>query len=179
MSGVRQFEEEVVLDQALEVFWRKGLRATSMLDLARATGVKATEVQLLGERYPRARGLPRSRIAVPLMDGGAESPQETRVRLILIDDGLPAPRTQIRVSDGVREAFIDMGYDEPLVGFDYDGGQHQTNRDQYVYDIGRAELVDGEGWIDIHVVAEHSRRFILHRAYAAFARRGWTPPKLR
>src|SRR3954452_9697706 len=40
MSGVRQFEEEVVLDQALEVFWRKGLRATSMLDLTRATGVQ-------------------------------------------------------------------------------------------------------------------------------------------
>jgi len=40
MSGVRQFEEQVVLDQALEVFSRKGLRATSMLDLARATGVQ-------------------------------------------------------------------------------------------------------------------------------------------
>jgi TetR/AcrR family transcriptional repressor of nem operon len=40
MSGVRQFEEEVVLEQALEVFRRKGLRATSMLDLARATGVQ-------------------------------------------------------------------------------------------------------------------------------------------
>jgi hypothetical protein len=147
--------------------------------LARATGIKATEVQLLGERYPRARGLPRARIALPLMDGGAQSPQETRVRLILIDDGLPPPRTQIRVSDGVHEAFIDMGYDEPMVGFDYDGGQHQTNRDRYVHDIGRAELVDGQGWIDIHVVAEHSPRFILHRAYAAFARRRWTPPKLR
>jgi hypothetical protein len=147
--------------------------------LARATGVKATDVQSLGERYPRARGLPRARIALPLMDAGAESPQETRVRLILIDDGLPPPRTQIRVSDGVREAFIDMGYDEPMVGFDYDGEQHQTNRDRYVHDIGRAELIDGQGWIDIHVVAEHSRRFILHRAHAAFARRGWQPPKLR
>lgn len=147
--------------------------------LARATGVKATDVQLLGERYPRARGLPRARIALPLMDAGAESPQETRVRLIFIDDGLPPPRTQIRVSDGVREAFIDMGYDEPMVGFDYDGEQHQTNRDRYVHDIGRAELIDGQGWIDIHVVAEHSRRFILHRAHAAFARRGWQPPKLR
>jgi hypothetical protein len=30
MSGVRQFEEEVVLDQALEVFRRKGLRAVSL-----------------------------------------------------------------------------------------------------------------------------------------------------
>jgi hypothetical protein len=146
--------------------------------LARATGIKATNVQSLADRYPRARGLPRSRIALPLMDGGAESPQETRVRLILIDDGLPPPRTQIRVSDGVREAFIDMGYDEPMVGFDYDGEQHQTNRNRYVHDIGRAELVDREGWIDIKVVAEHSRRFILHRAHEAFARRGWAPSKL-
>ena len=147
--------------------------------LARATDIKAADVQLLGERYPKARGLRRARIALPLMDGGAESPQETRIRLILIDDGLPAPRTQIRVSDGVNEAFIDMGYDEPMVGFDYDGQHHQTNRGQYVHDIGRAELVDSQGWIDIRVVAEHSRRFILHRAHAAFARRGWQPPRLR
>jgi hypothetical protein len=147
--------------------------------LARATGITAPQVAQVSERYPRARGLRRARIALPLMDGGAQSPQETRVRLILIDDGLPSPRTQICVTDGVREAFLDMGYDEPKVGFDYDGEQHQTNRNRYVHDIGRAELVDGEGWIDIHIVAEHSRRFILHRAYAAFARRGWTPPKLR
>lgn len=147
--------------------------------LAQATGVKAADVELLADRYPRARGLPRARIALPLMDGGAESPQETRVRLILIDDGLPAPRTQIRVSDGAREAFLDMGYDEPMVGFDYDGEQHQANRNRYIHDIGRAELVDGQGWIDIKVVAEHSKRFILHRAHEAFARRGWKPPKLR
>jgi hypothetical protein len=146
--------------------------------LARASDINGTNVQLLADRYPRARGLPRSRIALPLMDGGAESPQETRVRLILVDDGLPPPRTQIRVSNGVREAFLDMGYDEPMVGFDYDGEQHQSDRNRYVHDIGRAELIDREGWIDIKVVAEHSRRFILHRAYEAFGRRGWTPPKL-
>jgi hypothetical protein len=147
--------------------------------LARATGIKACDVLSLADRYPGARGLRRLNTAIQLMDGGAESPRETRLRLLLIDDGLPPPRTQIRVSDGVREAYIDMGYDEPMVGFDYDGEQHQTNRDRYVHDIWRAELIDGQGWIDIHVVAEHSRRFILHRAHAAFARRGWTPPKLR
>ncbi len=147
--------------------------------LARATGVAAEDVLLLGDRHPRARGLPRARVALPLMDSGCESPQETRIRLILIDDGLPAPRTQVRVYDGVNEAFIDMGYDEPMVGFDYDGQQHQTERDRYVHDIGRAELIDRVGWIDIRVVREHSRRFVLHRAHDAFARRGWTPPILR
>jgi hypothetical protein len=112
------------------------------------------------------------------MDGGAQSPQETRLRLILIDDGLPPPRTQIRVSDGMNEAFIDMGYDEPMVGFDYEGAHHSRIRGQYVHDIGRAELLDRQGWLDIRVVAEHSRRFILHRAHMAFERRGWKPRKL-
>lgn len=147
--------------------------------LARATGVSAADALILGERHPRARGLPRARLSLPLMDSGCESPQETRIRLILIDDGLPAPRTQIRLYDGINEAVIDMGYDEPMVGFDYDGQQHQTDRDRYVHDIGRAELIDRVGWVDIRVVREHSRRFILHRAHTAFARRGWSPPRLR
>ena len=147
--------------------------------LARATGVSAEEGLLLGDRHPRARVLPRARVALPLMDGGGQSPQETRIRLILIDDGLPAPRTQIAVCDGGNDSFIDMGYDEPMVGVDYDGEQHQSDRDRYVHDIGRAELLDRVGWIDLRVVREHSRRFILHRVHSAFARRGWTPPRLR
>jgi hypothetical protein len=146
--------------------------------LVRATGTRADDVLLLAEGYPRTRGLPRARIALALMDGGAQSPQETRLRLILIDDGLPPPRTQIRVSDGINEAFVDLGYDEPKVGFDYEGSHHSEVRGQYVYDIGRAELIDRQGWLDIRVVAEHSRRFILHRAHEAFARRRWIPPKL-
>jgi hypothetical protein len=150
--------------------------AVAHLDaLARATCVTAHGIRPLADRYPRARGLPRSRTAVSLMDGGAQSPKETEIRLVLIDAGLPAPRTQIRVSDGVNEAFIDMGYDEPMVGLDYDGAHHLTDRGQYVYDIGRAELVEREGWIDIRVVAEHSRRFILHRVLQAFTRRGYSP----
>jgi hypothetical protein len=152
--------------------------AVAHLDaLAAATGVTCAEVIALAERYRGARGIRSARTALALMDGGAQSPQETRLRLVLIDAGLPAPRTQIRVSDGHSEAFIDMGYDQPMVGLDYEGAHHSANRGQYVYDIGRAELIEREGWIDIRVVAEHSRRFILHRVRAAFARRGWNPPK--
>jgi TetR/AcrR family transcriptional regulator, transcriptional repressor for nem operon len=40
MAGVRQFDEDSAFTQALDVFWRKGFRATSMLDLAEATGVQ-------------------------------------------------------------------------------------------------------------------------------------------
>ena len=40
MAGVRQFDEQQAYAAALEVFWTKGFRATSMLDLATATGVQ-------------------------------------------------------------------------------------------------------------------------------------------
>jgi hypothetical protein len=144
--------------------------------LAAATGVSAADAISLAGRYRGARGIRVAQCALGLMDGGAQSPKETELRLVLIDAGLPKPRTQIRVSDGVNEAFIDMGYDEPMVGLDYEGAHHSTNRGQYVYDIGRAELIDRLGWMDIKVVAEHSRRFVVHRVREAFRRRGWTPP---
>lgn len=157
--------ERTALDLARHL--HRNLAVSNLDSLARATDVKAPDVLQLADRYPRARGLRRAEVALDLMDGGAESPQETRVRLILIDDGLPRPRTQIRVTDGFNDAFIDMGYDEPMVGLDYDGKHHATDRPRYVHDIGRNELVAREGWIDIHVVAEHSRAFILHRVREA------------
>ena len=145
--------------------------------LAAATGLAFGDAIDLADKYRGARGIRLARKALALMDGGAQSPEETRLRLVLIDAGLPAPRTQIRVSDESNEAFIDMGYDEPMVGLDYEGAHHSENRRQYVYDIGRADLIEGQGWIDIRVVKEHSRRYIIHRVREAFARRGWIAPK--
>lgn len=40
MVGIRQFDEDKLLADALDLFRRKGLRATSMLDLAAATGIQ-------------------------------------------------------------------------------------------------------------------------------------------
>jgi very-short-patch-repair endonuclease len=148
--------------------------AVSHMDaLARATGVQASDVLSMADRHPKVRGLRRSKTALTLMDGGSQSPKETWLRLVLIDSGLPAPKTQIKVTDGFNTAFIDMGYDDPKIGLDYDGLHHLADRNQYLHDIGRAELLNREGWIDIRVVAEHTRRFILHRVREAFERRGY------
>ena len=143
--------------------------------LAAATGVTADDVAPLVERYRGWRGMKRARIALDLMDGGAQSPKETWLRLLVIDAGYPRPRTQIRVHDGVAEAFLDMGWDEPMIALDYDGGQHQTDRPRFVHDIGRNALVESQGWLDIHVVKEHSRGFTLHRLREAAERRRWFP----
>ncbi|MEV7326362.1 helix-turn-helix domain-containing protein [Streptomyces sp. NPDC093970] len=40
MAGRRQFDEKQALEQVLDVFWRQGYGATSMADLASATGVQ-------------------------------------------------------------------------------------------------------------------------------------------
>jgi very-short-patch-repair endonuclease len=76
------------------------------------------------------------------------------------------------VSDGVVNAFIDLGWEDVKIGMEYDGSQHATDRTQFVKDIGRHELFGGKGWLMVRVVKEHSPTFILHRLYEAFARRG-------
>lgn len=40
MVGTRQFDEEAMLEAALRTFWQNGFAATSMIDVAEATGVQ-------------------------------------------------------------------------------------------------------------------------------------------
>ncbi|OBF14201.1 hypothetical protein A5727_15780 [Mycobacterium sp. ACS4331] len=48
--------------------------------LLNASGVPVQEVSALSERYPGARNIRQFRRVLQLVDGGAESPQETRLR---------------------------------------------------------------------------------------------------
>lgn len=91
--------------------------------LANATGLIPDSIRPLIGLHPGVRGLAQLREVLELMDGGAESPQETRTRLVLVDAGLPKPETQIRVG----RWRIDMGYREFKVGVEYDGEQHWTD----------------------------------------------------
>ena len=100
--------------------------------------VSVEDVPPLVKRHPGGRGLRRLRRALPYVDGGAASPKETWLRLLLIDAGLPAPTTQIPVLDGYRPvAFLDMGWEEFKVAAEYDGDQHRSDRRRYVKDIRR------------------------------------------
>ena len=166
--------ERTALDIARHLLLDQAVRQLDAL--ARATAVAPDDVLALGRRHPRARGYRSWRRAIDLMDAGAQSPKETWLRLLVIAAGFPRPRTQIRVSDGFSEAFLDMVWDEPRIGLDYDGALHQTDRRRFVHDIGRNELVRRQGWIDVHVVAEHSRAFIVHRLSEAWTARGLTLP---
>lgn len=155
----------------------RGTKAVAHLDaLARATGLTEQDVLKLVARYPGARGNKHARKSLSLMDAGAESPKESWLRLVLIGAGLPRPATQIRVTDGNLVAYLDMGWKGPKVALEYDGDHHRTDREQYVKDIRRAEMIHGLGWRVIKVIKEDRPNSVIERARSALARRGWVLP---
>ena len=131
------------------------------------------EVGELATRYPRARGVRQLRELLPLVDGGSASPRESRIRLWLIDAGIPVPVTQIPVFDRTRPvAFLDMGWEEFKVAVEYDGDHHRKDRRQYVKDIARIRMLEEMGWIIIRVIAEERPAEWLARVEAALVSRG-------
>ncbi len=143
--------------------------AVQRLDaLSNATGLKHVDVEAVIAAHAGARGIPRLRRALPLMDGGAESPQETVARLALVDAGLPAPLTQVRVFDeyGQFVARLDMAYPDLLVGIEYDGPQHWTDPRVRQRDIDKQFVLTELGWLIIRV-----SRDLLHQRRATYVAR--------
>lgn len=147
--------------------------------LAQATDLKTADVELLAERYPGRRGIRQARITLPLVDAGAESPRESRLRLLLIRAGFPPPQTQIPVYDeyGLLVAVLDMGWEGIKVGLDYEGDHHRTSTRQFNKDIRRHETVTGLGWIDLRITREDTEAGIISRVADARARRTCTQPE--
>jgi hypothetical protein len=134
----------------------RGVAVAHLDALARATGLKAEHVLPLSDLYRGARGVRRLNETLKLMDAGAESPQETRTRLVLIDGGFPRPTTQIPVlADDGSSFYLDMGWENIMVAVEYDGQHHRTDPDIYAKDIARLEKLHRKGWIVIRVIAGH------------------------
>jgi hypothetical protein len=132
------------------------------------------DVLALGDRHPRAPGLRRLLELLPLVDGGADSPRESRTRLWLLDGGLPPPETQIPVLQSGTQpvAWLDMGWRDYKVAVEYDGDHHRKDRRQYVKDIARLRMLEALGWIVIRVIAEDKPSDVIARVEDALIRRG-------
>ena len=154
-----------------------GNRAIPILDaLANATNFTVADVEALAADKPGSRGVRRLRSALKLVDGGAESPQESRVRLLLVGGGLPRPETQIEFTDefGVARIRVDLGWREWRVAVEYDGVQHWSDRYQRSWDIDRIALLEAMGWSVVRVSAEMLTRphVIVERVVAQVTRGG-------
>jgi very-short-patch-repair endonuclease len=142
--------------------------------LLNATRCAVADVSRIADRYPGARGIRRLRTTLDLVDGGAESPQETRLRLLLVRSLATRPVTQIRV--GYRR--IDMGWPTWKVGVEYDGEQHWTDPDRYAEDIERLEFLAAQGWLIVRVSGRQLRyqpETVVRRVREVLISRGWQP----
>lgn len=189
-AEVRVWEERIELDEITVVDqMRITTPARTAIDLARrcrlsvaiaaidalmqATDFKMADVELLVDRYRGRRGMKAARAALDLVDGGAQSPKETWLRLLLIRAGFPRPQTQIPVLNewGWAEAYLDMGWEDINVAAEYDGQHHQSSRYHYVKDIRRQEKLQRMGWIVVRVIAEDRPDDIIRRVRQARASR--------
>jgi len=94
---------------------------------------------------------------ISLADAAAESPPESRLRVGLIQAGLPRPIAQYVLSDGGRfVARFDLAWPYARVAMEYDGAWH-GDRDQLERDRTRLNRVLGAGWVVIHVTAAQLR----------------------
>ncbi len=99
-------------------------------------------------RRTRLKGAAAARRAAEHVRAGAESPMETRVRMLLVLAGLPEPLLQLelRDADGVTTYRLDLAYPEVRLALEYDGRQHAENDAQWSHDVVRREFLDAQGW---------------------------------
>ncbi|MFC4377076.1 DUF559 domain-containing protein [Nocardia halotolerans] len=152
--------------------------AVPVLDaLCRATNLAPSEVLSFAAAHAGERGCAQVRSVLPLVDPGAESPPESQTRMLIVENGLPAPTTQIvvRNADGAFLARLDMGWKKWCVAVEYDGAHHWTDPAQRAKDIDRAAVLAEHGWQVIRTGANllYTRpHILLDRIESALSARG-------
>lgn len=131
-----------------------------------------------------ARGVGRghARLTAALADVrvGAESPTETRLRLVLQQAGLPEPalNVDLRTPRGRFVARLDLAYLAWGVAVEYDGRQHAESPAQFERDADRWYAIRHEGWELVRILRHHLRgdgRAAVAMVRGALTRAGWSP----
>ncbi|WP_307032831.1 hypothetical protein [Arthrobacter sp. B3I4] len=133
-------------------------------------------------RHPGSRGVRKARAAVELVRVGADSPPETRLRLLLVRSGLPEPVLNhvVREEDqwggnGAAVLWPDAAYPRRRIALQYEG-VHHNGEDQYLRDIRRADTALRLGWLEVRVSRldlEGGHPAALRKVRSALESRGW------
>ena len=140
--------------------------------LARATRLKVLDIELAAERHPRRHGLGPARKTIQLVDPGAESPRETRLRLLAIRAGYPRPDTQVPVYNeyGAFIGEVDMAWRDRKIAIEYEGAHHRTP-ERFAKDLRRIRAMTEAGWNVIRVTAQDTDGTVLRLIADAWAER--------
>ncbi|HTR71297.1 MAG TPA: hypothetical protein VMH41_13865 [Mycobacteriales bacterium] len=134
--------------------WLTLVEATVVTDaLGHGGKIRARDVSAYIDQRPGWRGVRAARLVVTLMDARSESPMETRLRLLLVLAGLPAPQPQVVVTDAAGRfvARLDLAYPDIGLAIEYDGAWHWNQRRA---DDRRRQAVRDLGWDVVVVSAE-------------------------
>jgi hypothetical protein len=142
------------LDDAVVAVDRMTVGGLASLPLVRALAEAGT-----------GRGARQARLACSLADAKAESPQETRLRLLVLRSGLPMPVAQFPVPRSTgRPLRLDFAWPEHRVALEYDGLWH-GEAGQLAKDRRRLNLLMDAGWRIVFATAAD-----LHRPAELLAR---------
>jgi very-short-patch-repair endonuclease len=129
--SIRAFRATPIVRTLLELCGRLSVtEATVLIDMAlRLRATSPDDLSSWISNNPRWFGVRKLRRAACLADGGAESPMETRLRMLLVLSGLPRPQTQVSLHDH-RGGFLgrpDLYYAAQRLGIEYDGAVHRSS----------------------------------------------------
>lgn len=134
------------------------IEAVVALDLALGRNrVSSKELVDLADQLRAVPGARRAKVAIGFADGRAESPQESRLRVVLALAALrPVPQFEVRDRGGRFVARVDLAFVAERVAVEYEGSWHwepgQLHRDRQ-----RLDRLTAAGWRVIHVTAQHLR----------------------
>jgi hypothetical protein len=132
-----------------------GPDAVAVLDaVVREFPVLDRRLPTVAERYRTRPGGLRAATNLALVDGRAESPMESRLRVLLVTAGLPTPVPQHRVFDrsGRFVARLDLAWPDRQVAVEYDGRWHGAPA-QFDRDRRRLNALVAARWTVVHVTA--------------------------
>lgn len=95
---------------------------------------------------PRVRGVGRVEVPLRRCRFGAQSRQETVLRLCCINAGLPEPELQVPVLTQHGWCFADLGWPKFRVCAEYDGREPHSSADQFARDRRRWRGLEAAGW---------------------------------
>jgi hypothetical protein len=133
------------------------------------------ELRRMVGAHPGMRGMKTARLALPEIRVGADSPQETRMRLVLARSahGEPVLNYVIGNTWGQPAVWPDAAYPAERIALQYDGGHHSGPL-QISSDDRRQALTERLGWREVRVYKEDldgDKPFLLDKVRAAMMRR--------
>ncbi|MEU4775252.1 DUF559 domain-containing protein [Micromonospora sp. NPDC023644] len=122
--------------------------------------VKLPALRAYADAQPRWPGLPLLREVLALAEPLSESPMESRLRLLLLDAGLPPPTAQhdVRDATGRFVGRVDLAWPELRVAVEYDGDHHRE-RAHFRQDVARLNALRAAGWVVLRFTADDVLRY--------------------